>query len=1248
MFEVFRQATQSHAQPPSQLFVTISKSLTRKVKREFESYCATHCTLMSLDEPVPTRLKTLADLKKASHPTFWSFRKMVEFMDSLTPDPCFYQDSNEKHHEVIAHAFSKSHTHSKYSWDNLITGSVFQKVYYKHAHQSLQDRYSSNFVMTEIFLHIKGSFQSVKAEKGYLSLEEYLLLEQGRSNEAIIESDRHLIYKFFLKYRNMQETRHEFDVVDATHWLLKKFGVQSCVFPMKHVYVDEVQDLLPCQLVLISKFFSLGTKVMFCGDLAQCIALGNHFRFATINSLMYELYAPVEHTEHDKKKRKKLHYFTLTHNYRCQKAIVDLANHVIKALKLFFPKEMDLFPEEKGFNTVLGKPGFLRLKDRIEFERFLFGNSVKAGADQVILVKDQVAKMELESWLMQDSERVIMIMTIEDAKGLEFNNVILYNFFMDSSIDWRVLLNACTACDMSLPRFSLEKHYSLCQELKLLYVGVTRTRERLYFFEEDAEKSVCFQMFAQSFIDMSSLGRLRFANGSVESDWGKYAWTLFERNQFREAEYAFAQSGEARYAKLAKAKYAEQLASEMPERYREAAALYVELDDLWDAARCCELGAFWEEAAKIWGSAKQYEKQLACLIKLKAWVAVFELIELRKSDITVNMTHICSHIVKTFYSQRDLEKTFRAFTLLPKKSLRKLFNELQGKSVSFVEKFGLFLVQNDVGHVAMDLYLDYGMYVEAIKLSERFGNKKETRDILERYVWSRYNVQEKRFMLSKQQDQWVYEKSRQYGSRKFEELSTGHFFSKRDLLSHETYVYRLVFHSPGSTSDYKVYRLFTFVVGDLTRITKETCNETQLQSNAVLKQLFGFHGFEVGYEQVRVSGWMCGDQKWKVLGKNGYMSLVRKYLYQNWQPKVSAWLCIASSVLKQIQVVYVGCGQVIFCNSVIGIPRISEILHFMRDNYKQCVDVLRLLSNVDPSLECTLVKEFSAFHSRLDHLIRQVVHVYGRQTKICDKNIKLTAMYSSSESILLKYLKEDFGSVERKYEQGNATELVYFKVASERLQVPLSRAQRAITKIGVILKTLKYKRVHVDDAIWIWLYEDALVEAVFAQSDAVTLPVTAQYQLLQRQELFGKYYGSSSSSGQEDVDRLRKKAVLLSKIMLHYYSHQSSVKVLGKKPTLQVMHLARVVLTALCFLPPNSAAKHSVRVAVMRLSRRLRWRGIVGCLANIDFMKMRIAQELGDSLMTSVTLASRHDLARRLRAHQTVHRVKGCGWSTRK
>ncbi|KAK3421370.1 hypothetical protein EUGRSUZ_G02028 [Eucalyptus grandis] len=134
---------------------------------------------------------------------------------------------------------------------------------------------------------------------------------------------------------------------------------------------------------------------------------------------------------------------------------------------------------------------------RFEDIRSLFykdGNFVGFGAEQVILVRDDHSRSEISNLVRGQA----LVLTIVECKGLEFQDVLLYNFFGTSPLksQWRVIYGYMkehalldNSSQWSSPSFDDAKHNILCSELKQLYVAITRTRQRLWICENALEFS---------------------------------------------------------------------------------------------------------------------------------------------------------------------------------------------------------------------------------------------------------------------------------------------------------------------------------------------------------------------------------------------------------------------------------------------------------------------------------------------------------------------------------------------------------------------------------------------------------------------------------------------------------------------------------------------------------------------------------------------------------------------------------------
>lgn len=105
-----------------------------------------------------------------------------------------------------------------------------------------------------------------------------------------------------------------------------------------------------------------------------------------------------------------------------------------------------------------------------------------------------------------------LVMTVFEAKGLEFDDVFLWDFFHDSpcSEEWRLVVQylregkgdlALNTTDPLCPRaikFSRGKHQIMCEELKHFYTAITRARGQLIIYDHNKEKRSSMFFFLQS------------------------------------------------------------------------------------------------------------------------------------------------------------------------------------------------------------------------------------------------------------------------------------------------------------------------------------------------------------------------------------------------------------------------------------------------------------------------------------------------------------------------------------------------------------------------------------------------------------------------------------------------------------------------------------------------------------------------------------------------------------------------------
>ncbi|XP_061989826.1 uncharacterized protein LOC133708381 [Rosa rugosa] len=293
----------------------------------------------------------------------------------------------------------------------------------------------------------------------------------------------------------------EFDLADFVidlHRRLKHEKYKGDL--MEFVYIDEVQDLTMSQIALFKHMCNnIEEGFVFSGDTAQTIAWGIDFRFQDIRHLFYKKFVLESRNNNNDEKGLISELLQLTQNFRTHAGILKLSQSIAELLHRFFPFSVDVLKPETSL--IYGEAPVLLESGEIENAIMkIFGNSgniVGFGAEQVILVRDDSARREISKFVGKHA----LVLTIVECKGLEFQDVLLYNFFGTSPLknQWRFIYDYMKEQDLldstlpkRFPSFSESKHNILCSELKQLYVAVTRTRQRLWICEnvEDLSKPV--------------------------------------------------------------------------------------------------------------------------------------------------------------------------------------------------------------------------------------------------------------------------------------------------------------------------------------------------------------------------------------------------------------------------------------------------------------------------------------------------------------------------------------------------------------------------------------------------------------------------------------------------------------------------------------------------------------------------------------------------------------------------------------
>ncbi|KAF8459286.1 P-loop containing nucleoside triphosphate hydrolase protein [Kalaharituber pfeilii] len=370
----------------------------------------------------------------------------------------------------------------------MINYNVYRDQYWKKYVYDREKGFEPDLVFSEILGIIKGSTSS-KRKFQPLSREEYLELSARRA--PVFTDARSTVYDIYQSYERKKGSLGDRDDIDRVTYLLGsleedqnlKRSVQSL---FDEVYVDEVQDNKLLEIDLLLTLVRNPRGIHFAGDTAQCISRDNTFRFQDVQTRFHEHFSAMANKAR-KDSWAKPELYKLAKNYRSHQGILSLAADIVQLLYNGFPSQIDILPREVGTYTgtkptmfvgfdytILKQPGTGTLETE--------ASSVCFGADQVIIVRDDAAKQKLKKELKSP-----LILTIFESKGLEFDDVILYNFFSDSV--WKSMGTSVLSLllDKQAARYLDKKYAGLCTELKHLYVAATRARNNLWMVESDPE-----------------------------------------------------------------------------------------------------------------------------------------------------------------------------------------------------------------------------------------------------------------------------------------------------------------------------------------------------------------------------------------------------------------------------------------------------------------------------------------------------------------------------------------------------------------------------------------------------------------------------------------------------------------------------------------------------------------------------------------------------------------------------------------
>lgn len=353
------------------------------------------------------------------------------------------------------------------------------------------------------------------APEGPLDEASYLAL--GVRQSMVQASDRPAVFRLFAKYRAWLAEESLYDPSLLAH------AYRAHAKPRYDaVVVDEIQDLTNAELALVLATLKDPRAFLLCGDANQ-IVHPSFFSWSKVKSLFYShetaaLEAPVH---------------VLEANYRSSRTVCALANTLLKIKNARFgsvDRESTALvrPAADGEGRIVGvvkKDASLRALDA----------KARTSAHVAVIVLSEEQKAEARRCFSTP-----LVFSVHEAKGLEYDTVVLFDIVGSQRNAYRELTNGVTHADLEADELvyarAPDKADKSLEAFKFfvnaLYVAVTRAVDTVYLVESDPGHPL-FELLRVTFSeDVSAFT----ARASTLDEWQREARKLELQGKAEQAE----------------------------------------------------------------------------------------------------------------------------------------------------------------------------------------------------------------------------------------------------------------------------------------------------------------------------------------------------------------------------------------------------------------------------------------------------------------------------------------------------------------------------------------------------------------------------------------------------------------------------------------------------------------------------------------------------------------------------------------
>jgi hypothetical protein len=365
-----------------------------------------------------------------------------------------------------------------------------------------------------VFEEFKGVITGSPIHAAWLSQQEYM--ELGVKQSIFSKPEKERLYPLFLKYLDWLKGENFYDSNILCYNYLEKIQPSY-----DYIMVDEVQDITNIQLKCILAALKQKSHFVLTGDSNQ-IVHPNFFSWSKIKSYFYE-------SGDGKEQQIKI----LQTNYRNSLKVVELSNNLLKIKNTRFGS----IDRESNYlvNTVSVEEGEALLYADNEKKKKELNRRTQNSTKYAVIVPDNAQKAKAAQFF-----KTPLIFSVQEAKGLEYENVILTDFVSSHEAEFREIIAGVTTDDLKQEELRYNRAGDKQDKdaeiykfyINSFYVAITRAIKNIYIFEQRFDHPALKLLRMQETQAEIQVGEVK----STREEWLDEARRLEEQGKYEQAE----------------------------------------------------------------------------------------------------------------------------------------------------------------------------------------------------------------------------------------------------------------------------------------------------------------------------------------------------------------------------------------------------------------------------------------------------------------------------------------------------------------------------------------------------------------------------------------------------------------------------------------------------------------------------------------------------------------------------------------